>query len=145
MNRLIFTLLLFLSVNCYAKNDCVEVYEKNGAKTVITLNDASEITFSDNLIHIGTYDFLIANLIRYEFADSNNSGITEIEGDLSNLKIDTKGIIEFPMEVKEVAVYDLKGNRCHFIRNGNKIDFTNLPADIYLIKIGNSSFKLLKK
>ena len=64
MNRLIFTLLLFLSVNCYAKNDCVEVYEKNGAKTVITLNDASEITFSDNLIHIGAYDFLIANLIR---------------------------------------------------------------------------------
>ena len=49
------------------------------------------------------------------------------------------------MDVKEVAIYDLKGNSRHFVRNDNKIDFTKLPTDIYLIKIGNSSFKLLKK
>lgn len=142
---IIICISLFSCFECFAKTDCVVIYEKTGAETLILLKDMSEISFTNNLIHIGEHEFFLDKLIRYEFADSNNAGISEIEGDLSNLRIDSRGIIEFSTDVNDISVYDLKGNSCHFIRNGNKIDITGLPKEIYLIKIGKTSFKLLKK
>lgn len=137
-------LIAALSVN--AAIDCVAVYDKAGKQEIIPIKDASEITFGVQTMNIGTYDFLLENVSRYEFADSESLGIEEILGDMPGIKIDPRGIISFPTAItNEVGVYNTHGIKCNVTVRENEIDMRSLPTDVYLVKIGNSSIKFLKK
>lgn len=139
-------IMLLTAFNVYAAVDCVVVYDKAGKQEIIPIKEAGEITFSSQTMNVGTYDFLLDNLSKYEFADSESLGIEEISGDISGIKIDPSGLITFPMAIaEEVRVYNTHGIKCNVNIRDNEIDMRSLPTEVYLVKVGNSSIKFLKK
>lgn len=145
--RIIISILILMSAfNASASVDCVVVHGKEGKQEIIPIKEATEITFGAQTMNVGAYDFFLENVSKYEFADSQNLGIEEITGDISGIKIDPHGIISFPNEINvEVGVYDTHGIKCEVMVSGKEINMRTLPADIYLVKIGSSSIKFLKK
>lgn len=139
-------LMLMVAFNSYAAIDCVVVYDKDGNQSIIPIKEASEIKFDAQTMSVGTYEFIIDNIKRYEFADASNLGIEEIIGDISGCKIDPIGLITFSEPItKEVGVYNTQGFRLNVSPKGNVIDLTQLPSDVYFVKIGHSSIKFIKK
>ena len=139
--------MLTLGLSTFAAIDCVVVYDKNDDTSIIPIKDASEITFDKNIISIGSYSFNMDMLKKYLFSDSSQLGVEDIEGDISGLKIDPKGIITFDqsMAITSIDVWNVNGIAQPFNRSGNTIDFHSLPSNVYVIKIGQTSFKILKK
>lgn len=136
-----------LQLNAYAEIDCIVVCDKNDKETIIPIKDASEITFDNNLMAVGSEVYNMNLLKKYYFADSENLGVQEISGEISGLKIDPNGLISFSSknEKENVEVYNLSGLSQSFHLNGNVIDIRNLQPDVYVIKIGSASIKFMKK
>ena len=150
MNKLKYLLLLsFLMVklSAFAEIDCVVICDKEDKETIIPIKDASEITFDNNLMAVGSEVYNMNLLKKYYFADSENLGVQEISGEIPGLKIDPNGLISFSSNTgkENVKVYNLSGFFQPFHLNGNIIDIRNLQPDVYVIKIGSASIKFMKK
>lgn len=111
------------------------------------INDASEIQFEDNIIRIGSYSFNMDMLSRYIFADKSELGIEDVMGDINGLKILPVGLIHLDGTLKnqEIGVWDTQGIVQNFVKKDNVVDIRHLPSNVYVIKIGNTSFKFVKK
>lgn len=138
---------LTLKLNVFAKIDCIVVCDKDDKETIIPIKDASEITFDSNLMAIGSEVYNMNLLKKYYFADSENLGVQEISGEIPGLKIDPKGLIyvEEYIGKADIEVYNLAGISQTFSIAGNVIDIRNLQTDVYVVKIGRSSIKFMKK
>ena len=150
MKRIKYLLLLsFLMVklSASAEIDCVAICDKEDKETIIPIKDASEITFDANLMVIGSEIYNMNLLKKYYFADSENLGVQEISGEITGLTIDPKGLISFgeSLETENIEVYNLSGLSQPFHLIGNVIDIRNLQPDVYIVKIGAASIKLVKK
>ncbi len=148
MKRILLVMILaFGWLSSYAALDCVAVYDKNDEVSIIPINDASEISFEGNVIYIGSYSFNMELLKRYVFADSGTLGIEEIDGDIPGLKIDPRGVITFDGKMSNVTVevWNIGGVAQTFVRNENTVDISRLPSDVYIVKIGQSTIKILKR
>lgn len=147
MKQIIAILMLAVGLSTYAAVNCVAVYDKNDEVSIIPIDDASEISFDGSIISIGSYSFNMDLLKKYMFADSSQLGIQDIDGDVPGLIVDPKGIITFDdgMSDATVDVCNVNGIVQTFRRNGNTVDFSSLPPDVYIVKIGQASIKILKK
>lgn len=147
MNRMVTVLfMLMITISMYAAIDCVVVYHRDGNQSIIPIKEASEIKFDAHIMNVGAYEFVIDNVKRYEFADASNLGVEEIIGDISGCKIDPIGLIIFSEPItKEIGVYNAQGVNFTISPKGNMIDLTHLPPDVYIVRIGYSSIKFIKK
>lgn len=134
------------SQHCFG--EYLKVYEANGTVKVITLDDANIITFNDNQMNVGNHIFDMGNLIKYEFSDNDGIGvgIMSVTGDITGFCFDSRGIITVPdaIELHDVHIYLTNGIECSYKIIGNSIDISDLDDEIYLVKIGNISFKYKK-
>lgn len=144
-----FLLIFFLSIGfgAYAVIDCIVIHTKSDSINIIPLEEAPEITFDSHMMRIGSYDFNLENVVRYEFTEASTVGIESISGELKGFKIDPNGYITVPdaPAVSDIIIVNKAGISCGYMLNGNIIDIHNLPSDVYVIKIGSSSFKFRKK
>ena len=146
LRKIIVSLMLMVSIGSYAEIDCLIVYEKTGIQSIIPIKEASEIKFGVQTISVGSYEFIIDNIKRYEFGDSRSLGIEDVTGDISKYKIDPKGLITFSAPIQqEIRVYNSQGLSFDIKPEDNIIDISHLPTGIYIVKIGYSSIKLIKK
>lgn len=147
MRQIIMILLLAVGLSSYAAIDCVAVYDKNDNVSIIPIKEASEISFDGNIISIGSYSFNMDLLKKYMFGDSSQLGVQDIDGDIPGLIIDPNGMVSFDgsMSDASVEVWNVTGVPQAFKRSGNTIDFSNLPPDVYIVKIGDVSIKILKR
>ena len=119
--------------------DAVILHMTAGGTKIIPVEDAGEITFSGSQMNIGLLAFPLSDIVSYEFSEKSLA-IEEIEGDL-------RGYIDFSMygEGSPVDVYGIDGIEHPFTLKDKVIDITHLPSGIYLIRIGKTSFRVLKK
>ena len=139
------SLLSGLSLSAGSTNAVVLYMTANRTK-VIPLEDAREISFSGSQINIGLLSFPLSEIVRYEFGDESSS-IEKIEGDLTGITIDPHGYIDFSMhnEYSPINVYSVDGTEHPFTLRDKTIDISSLSAGIYIVRIGNTSFRMLKK
>ena len=126
--------------------DAVILHMTAGGTKIIPVEDAGEITFSGSQMNIGLLAFPLSDIVSYEFSEKSLA-IEEIEGDLRGIAIDPRGYIDFSMygEGSPVDVYGIDGIEHPFTLKDKVIDITHLPSGIYLIRIGKTSFRVLKK
>lgn len=145
MRIIIIFFMLIFSIETHASVNCLKVYNKIGQQEIIPIGIASEITFGDQTMNIGSYEFLLKDILRYEFCDLSDTGISEISDKISEIKINPSGIITFPHTITEnVNVYNSKGIIQNVKVHDTVIDLTQLQSDMYLIVIGQSALKFLK-
>lgn len=141
--------MLFVPLSSWAdETNAVVLYMTANRTKVIPLEDAHEITFSGSQINIGLLSFSLNEIVRYEFGTS--SYIKDIEGDVSDVKgisIDPQGFIDISKlnEQSPVSVYGIDGAEHPFILRDKVIDISDLMPGIYVIRIGNTSFRMLKQ
>lgn len=89
--------------------------------------------------------FSLNEIVRYEFGTS--SYIKDIEGDVKGISIDPQGFIDISKlnEQSPVSVYGIDGAEHPFILRDKVIDISGLMPGIYVIRIGNTSFRMLKQ
>ncbi|MEY5048795.1 MAG: hypothetical protein RLZZ175_2154 [Bacteroidota bacterium] len=114
------------------------------------------------------FDFKVANLTVGKhkikvIATDNNGGVSkativtiEVVGELTAIENSTKtnlnlypnptsGIIQISQNVDNVEVYNVLGNKELSVSNVNTIDLSNLENGVYLVKIANTVYKVIKE
>lgn len=128
------------------ETDAVILHMTAGRTKVIPLEDAHEISFSGSQMNVGLQSFPLSDIVRYEFGDKS-SGIEKIEGDLNGIVVDPSGYIDFSMlrEKSPINIYSIDGTKHPFILKDKVIDISGLASGIYLVRIGKTSFRMLKR
>ncbi len=144
---LVFTISALTS-NVFGRSiDCIVVHSVSNPESIIFLDKAHTIVFENEQVVIGNMQFPNDDILRYEFANSSECGLTDIKGDLSDVAIYPEGFITFARvdDVESAHVYTVDGRECPTVRVGLTLDFSSEPAGVYIIYFATKSFKIVKR
>lgn len=147
MGRYLSFLFFAAAFRSMAAIDCVLITETDGTRTLIPIEDATEMRFTGSSLTVGELDFPIERLQRYEFADSKTEDLETIVLPGMEISIDPIGRFTFSDldNDTQITVHNIKGQSFPFGRVGNMVDITGLSPDLYIITIGDNSFKFVKR
>lgn len=142
---------IFIAV-CYCfpvfcKDNCVLIYTKNAAPTLIPFESVEDISFSGDKMSIGTYNFTLQDVEKYEFADASSVISIKDDGCSLQIKFDPKGIVYFDETIKigPITVSDISGIPCRIKTAPGIVDFSHCSPGIYIVSIGSESIKVIKQ
>lgn len=128
----------------------------NSKKHSYSLEDNPVISFDSKRLIIKTdkieLSYQISDIVKYYFIKEDDTSISSINGDANNIHINYTNndfiLIEGIAEEDNVNVYEINGRTCHVnITRSNDsviVELKNLPKGIYLVKVNNHSFKLIR-
>ena len=155
MKKILSILAILFSLPLYA--DYHLVIEMNDTKKhSYSLEDNPVISFDSNRLIIKTdkieLSYQISDIVKYYFVEEDDTSISSINGDVNNIHFNYTNtnflLIEGIASEDNVNVYEINGRTCHvdIVRNSNSItiELKTLPKGIYLVKVNNHSFKLIR-
>lgn len=145
-----FLAIVFAIMICPAVwgGEAIVLHLTGSRSVVIPFDDAAEITFSDAQVNFGQRSYPLAEVVRYEFSNGDDSGIEAIEGPMKGIVIDPAGYIDFAgigAEAADIAVYSVAGVAMPYDLSGSVIDISELSPGVYVVHIGSSTFKMQKR
>lgn len=132
------------------------VYSTDGASQDIELNNRPTLVFEKNSLTISTSgdSFLFSNIAKFTFSEKTASVPTNIEENSvvqkPTLRISDSDVtfVNVGADAK-VDVYSVSGQRVlSVVGTSSKdvtVDWASFPRGIYIFRVNNYSFKLLKK
>ena len=154
MKKILFILAIMFSLPLYA--DYHLVIEMNDTKKhSYSLEDNPVISFNNDILVIKTdkieLSYQISDIAKYYFT-KEDTGISDVNGDVNNIHFNYTNtdflLIEGIASEDNVNVYEINGRTCHvdIIRNNNSVtvELKPLPQGVYLVKVNNHSFKLIR-
>lgn len=128
---------LLLGLGAYAQNT-LNVHQKDGTVVCYAFGEKPVVTYTDEGIHLATtkveIDYPMANLEKFTFEDSGTSESIEtitIEGTTEDIRIyTTAGVLVRTIPQSEGAA---------------AFSTADLPAGVYIIKNGKTSYKITKR
>lgn len=127
--------LLLGGASCFAQNT-LNVHQKDGAIVSYAFSEQPLVTYTDEGIHLVTtkveVDYPMANLEKFTFSDDPN-GINEIR---------TAGA------TSDIRIYALNGKLLKTVRQQEgaaTFSTDELPQGVYIIKNGETTYKVTKK
>lgn len=130
-------------------SDYMKLYHKSGATMMLALEQKPIISFDTNGVSIATERYSFSELDKYVFVNlSAESGLAEILG-AGDLLLDSQGYLHLPYSQKDIAIYDMNGivAECSAIKCEGEIivDMSKLKSGIYLVSLGDTTFKVCLK
>lgn len=134
-NLLALASLFFGATSAFAQNT-LNVHQKSGGVVSYSFSEKPVVTYTEDGIHLVTnsveVDYPLSNLEKFTFEDSTSpSGIIRTEGGRSDVQIYSVG----GLLVKTVKASE----------GTTTFSTEDLPAGIYVIKNGKSTYKIIKK
>ena len=94
----------------------------------------------------------ISDIVKYYFIKEDDTSIRSVNGGANNIHFNYTNtdflLIEGIANKDKVEVYEINGKKClvDIVRNDNnvRVVLNTLPQGIYLIKVNNHSFKLIR-
>lgn len=74
----VFAINFVTSLVCGQNIDCIVVHSASETETIIMLDNAKTMTFENDQIVIGDCRWMLDDILRYEFANSSECGLTDI-------------------------------------------------------------------
>ena len=154
MKKILSILAILFSLPMYADHHLV-IETNNSKKHSYSLEDNPVISFNNDILVIKTdkieLSYPISDIAKYYFT-KEDTGISSVNGDVNNIHFNYTNtdflLIEGIAEEDNVNVYEINGRTCHVnITRSNDsviIELKNLPKGIYLVKVNNHSFKLIR-
>lgn len=135
-NLLLALASLFLgSASAFAQNT-LNVHQKSGGVVSYSFSEKPVVTYTEDGIHLVTnsveVDYPLSNLEKFTFEDSTSpTGIIRTEGGSSDVQIFSVGgsLVKTIMATEGITTFSTE----------------DLPAGIYVIKNGKSTYKIIKK
>ena len=155
MKKILSILAILFSLPMYADHHLV-IETNNSKKHSYSLEDNPVISFDSNRLIIKTekieLSYQISDIVKYYFVEEDDTSISSINGDVNNIHFNYTNtdflLIEGIASEDNVNVYEINGRTCHvdIVRNSNSItiELKTLPKGIYLVKVNNHSFKLIR-
>lgn len=155
MKKILSILAILFSLPMYADHHLV-IEINNSKKHSYSLEDNPVISFDSKRLIIKTdkieLSYQISDIVKYYFIKEDDTSISSINGDANNIHINYTNndfiLIEGIAEEDNVNVYEINGRTCHVnITRSNDsviVELKNLPKGIYLVKVNNHSFKLIR-
>lgn len=153
MKSIIITFLLGLfAIQTNAEEHKLHIFQKSGNHVSITIKDRPKITFEDGVMRIGTEDFLVSNVSKYLIGTDDVLGIDGVKE--NKLHIDANNAVNGKVSIDNysgqlIKMYssngmevscDVKVTNSHAI-----IDYSSLPAGVYILSIGKETIKIQKR
>ena len=154
-------LILFMSLIAVASGTWADtqqrliVWMKNGDKVYFNLVEEPETTFENGKLAIkttkSTVYYQLENVLRYTY----DGDITDVVGpklrpnEIRFMQGKDQMAFDGLADGTELEIYSLDGMKLGTMqaKGGERttVSFTNRPAGTYIVKVGNASYKFLKK
>lgn len=152
---LLFLLLTAMSIGMYADQlETLIVTLKNGSQTAFFLKDKPQVKFEGTDLKVtsdvGDATFALADVLRFTYEKKNPSGIDEIVVDPTGVAFQDDVLMISQMKANAiVAIYALDGRLLRQLkahRSGTyRLNLSELPAGLYLVKADNTTYKITKR
>lgn len=138
MTKSFFTFLCLLSMALGARaQNTLNIHQKDGTVTSYGFAEKPVVTYTETGIHLKTtkveLDFPLANLEKFTFTDGETDAIEEVRTENTS---------------DDVRIYNTNGVLLRTIRQSQgKASFAtdDLPRGIYIIKNGETTYKIVKR
>lgn len=153
-----FLLLMLLTVSYSAMQaDQVQsliVQLKDGSQTAFFLKDKPQVTFDGPNLKVtstaGDTSFALSDVLRFTYAKKDPTGIDEMVTDPTG--VDFQGDVLVISQLKangDVSVYALDGKLLRQLKASHagtyRLNLSELPTGLYLVKADNVTYKILKR
>ena len=152
---LLFLLLTAMSIGMYADQlETLIVTLKNGSQTAYCLKDKPQVKFEGTDLKVtsdvGDATFSLADVLRFTYEKKDPSGIGEIVVDPTGVAFQDDVLVISQMKANAiVAIYALDGRLLRQLkahRSGTyRLNLSELPAGLYLVKADNTTYKITKR
>ncbi len=151
---LLLSFLTATTVGMYAdQKEALIVKLKNGSETAFFLKDKPQVTFEGTNLQVtstaGNTTFALADILRFTYAKKDPTGINETVSEPTgvNFKDDVLTVSQLKAGAT-VSIYALDGKLIRQLapkRYGTyRINLSELPAGLYLVKADDITYKIVK-
>ena len=156
MKKLLFLLLLLLAlpIGMLADNqNTLIVKTKDGAQTTFVLQDKPRVTFEGTDLKVvsekETVAFALADVLRFEYVKKDALGIDEDVVDPTGVSYQGGVLVISQLrQGASVAVYTLDGKLLRQLTASHsgtyRLNLSELPTGLYLVKADNVTYKITK-
>lgn len=127
--------LFFGIATCLAQNT-LNIHQKSGGVVSYGFSEKPVVTYTREYMHVETVsvsiDYPVSNVQKLTFKDSESS--------IGELRVEEESL--------DLLIYNLKGQLVKKAESEDgisQLDIQELPAGIYLVKNGKTTFKIVKK
>ena len=152
MKKNIFPLLLLLAIQVHAEEQKIHVILKSGSRISISVQEQPKIVFDDGVMYVGNESLLACNVAKYVICTDELLEISEAA--IGKMLIDGSEASEGRVSISNYdgeAIRLISPNGIEMpcktaITDGTaKIDFSALPAGVYILYVGKEKVKIQKQ
>ena len=129
--------------------DCMLLHFTNGSKLILPVAQEPKILFNGNVITIMTEQYLLSNISKYTFEDSETVDIKNpTNKDYSYSKNGNQVTIKLASSNINVKLFTISGLQLPVDKTDKKmlsIDLNEYTENILLLQVGNETVKITRK
>lgn len=129
--------------------DCMLLHFTNGSKLILPVAQEHKILFNGNVITIMTEQYLLSNISKYTFEDSETVDIKNpTNKDYSYSKNGNQVTIKLASSNINVKLFTISGLQLPVDKTDKKmlsIDLNKYTENILLLQVGNETVKITRK
>lgn len=129
--------------------DCMLLHFTNGSKLILPVAQEPKILFNGNVITIMTEQYLLSNISKYTFEDSETVDIKNpTNKDYSYSKNGNQVTIKLASSNINVKLFTISGLQLPVDKTEKKmlsIDLNKYTENILLLQVGNETIKITRK
>lgn len=129
--------------------DCMLLHFTNGSKLILPVAQEPKILFNGNVITIMTEQYLLSNISKYTFEDSETVDIKNpTNKDYSYSKNGNQVTIKLASSNINVKLFTISGLQLPVDKTDKKmlsIDLNKYTENILLLQVGNETVKITRK
>ena len=134
--------------------NAVKMIQNGNQETIFMLSSTPKVTIEGEYLAVETdLDKITCDLkggVRFEFIESDNTALEEIEAQLPVFKVNKEFIVAYNLTpLSPVNVYDVAGKSLISVKTDESgylnISTTDLPAGVYVFNSKDKNFKFYKK
>lgn len=129
--------------------DCMLLHFTNGSKLILPVAQEPKILFNGNVITIMTEQYLLSNISKYTFEDSETVDIKNpTNKDYSYSKNGNQVTIKLASSNIHVKLFTISGLQLPVDKTDKKmlsIDLNKYTENILLLQVGNETVKITRK
>ena len=127
---------------------------KDGSQTAFFLKDKPQVTFDGPNLKVtstaGDTSFALSDVLRFTYAKKDPTGIDEMVTDPTGVDFQGDVLVISQLNANgDVSVYALDGKLLRQLKASHagtyRLNLSELPAGLYLVKADNVTYKILKR
>lgn len=138
-------IFLLMTGSMYAESEqCLVVFLKSGAQITLPVSDEPKITFDGSVMSVGNGDYQIENVRKWMVGDPET---LSVENAMVKGNMEYRDGVLTVGNASDIHVYNAAGMELSVSVKAHgagirTVDFSTLPAGVYVVKAGKETLKI---